>query len=78
MKASFPPIPTDQHSLAAPSNLLIFLWFVISSVLLDIQLEHFQNQKDYGRLGGWLGGIIMGYVVLIIIFWRTIKKKREE
>jgi len=57
--------------------LFILLWFVISSVLLDIQLEQFQNTKDYEKLGLWLGGIIMGYVVLIIVFWRMIKKKKK-
>jgi len=57
--------------------LLILLWFIISSALLDIQLEQFQNTQDYVRLGLWMSGILVGYMVLVFVFWRTIKKKRE-
>ena len=52
----------------------IFLWVVVSLILIGVAIERFQNEKDYLELGLWCAGIAVGYVVFLYILGVRRKK----
>ena len=45
----------------------IFVWVMISLILIGVAIEQFQKDKDYLDLGVWCAGILVGYVVFLYI-----------
>ena len=56
----------------------LFVWTLVSFAFLQIAIEGFQNKEDYLILGLWIGGIILGYVVLLYMLGVRKKKKEDE
>ena len=55
-----------------------FIWVIVSVVLLGIAVEQFQNDEDYGKLGLWAGGVIIGYVVVFFVLGVRRKKVKTS
>ncbi len=52
----------------------VFIWVIVSLILIGVAVEQFQKDKDYLSLGLWGAGILVGYVVFLYILGVRRKK----